>query len=126
MEADQLQGAELDAAVARAMGKQPQLRADTKGAMHCMIPYPQDCAPDAVVAFRSSRGGAAAWEVLEWVLGQGLHVEMWRDRLDGCTVCWIFDRPGDGRLIADGIGPADGPTDAIALCRAVVALGEAG
>lgn len=117
-----LTGAELDAAVATAMGKQPQLLPDAKGVMHCMVPYPQDCAPDAMVAFRPSRGGAAAWEVLEWVMARYDEIWMaWEDLNDqgagrACGITIDQDRQVRGT----------GPTNAVALCRAVVALGEAG
>lgn len=77
--------------------------------------------------FRPDQGGAAAWEVLEWLSEQ--------DAIDTYYIVKGVDRENNRRWQCDmyeheGYSPkvwrAYGDTQAEALCRAVVALGEAG
>ena len=108
----ELEGAELAAAVAEIVRPAGYTdRNDTDG-------YPLCCVDgeDMEFSWCPDLGGADAWEVLEWVRGRGLRA-LFMTSVAGGQICLLSRRDGT----EDHAG--DGPTDAIALCRAVVALG---
>lgn len=108
---EQLEGAELCLAAARVMGA--LWRAYIEEGV-CWV----ECNDGSRFAFDPINDPAQAWEVLMWVRGKGHQVDFWTraDCQAGVYLCREVEDDSSGI----------GPTDAIALLRAVAALGEAG
>lgn len=108
-----LEGANLDLAVAWVM--MPKLRGGVNAYIRdgeCWVCW--DLEGD-IEEWSPSAGGSGAWAVLGWVRDCGYRVTL-NGTSESRSVCLSDVRSGVMREVAIGV------TDAIALCRAVVAL----
>jgi len=116
----ELDGPDLAMAVARVIGGD-DIKLDDECNTVWRTLRSNDGTPFGWTSWRPDLGGVAAWELLEWVRRKN-DVSQWTAKIGGTTtlpgdkVCTIVDGYDDE---FDG----EGETDAIALCRAVVALG---